>query len=173
MADGGGLRISDADRDQISEVLSEHAGEGRLTMDELDQRIGQLYSAQTRGQAAALFSDLPALDAPEPALPAWLTPGTVLAPAAVSPTPIAHEDRAALRRRAKLRQDENAIGHTFQATRRAINAQLETCGTPVQAQPLRDKLREAQQIADQARQAVAAGDRAEVQRRLAQLRALR
>jgi hypothetical protein len=174
VADGGGLRISDADRDQISEVLSEHAGEGRLTMDELDQRIGQLYSAQTRAQAAALFSDLPALDAPEPALPAWLTPGAVLAPAAVSPpTPIAHEDRAALRKRAKLRQDENAIGHTFQATRRAINARLSSAATPEEAQPLRERLHHAQEIADAARRAVAAGDRAEVQRRLAQLRALR
>jgi hypothetical protein len=171
MADGGGLRISDADRDQISEVLSEHAGEGRLTMDELDQRIGQLYSAQTRAQAAALFSDLPALDTPQPALPGWLTPGASVAPVS-PPTATAHEDRAALRKRAKLRQDENAIGHTFQATRRAINAEIEASGTPEQAKPLRDKLREAQQIADDARQAVAAGDRAEVQRGLAQLRAL-
>ncbi|MGZ6135593.1 MAG: DUF1707 SHOCT-like domain-containing protein [Myxococcaceae bacterium] len=44
----GRLRISDADRNQISNVLGEHAAEGRLTIDELDRRLGVLYAARTR-----------------------------------------------------------------------------------------------------------------------------
>src|SRR5947209_17181071 len=86
--DAGELRIGDSDRDQISDVLSEHVAEGRLTIDELDQRLGILYAARTRSQAAAVLADLPPLGglgtthhfhvghAPEdavPALPDWLT----------------------------------------------------------------------------------------------------
>src|SRR6516225_5797423 len=85
--------ISDADRDQISAVLSEHMAEGRLTVDELDQRVGRLYASRTREQAAAVVADLPALERhtppeepghfhlghehadPIPALPSWLTDG--------------------------------------------------------------------------------------------------
>jgi Domain of unknown function (DUF1707) len=34
-----GLRASDADRDRVAEVLRQAAGEGRLTLDELDERL--------------------------------------------------------------------------------------------------------------------------------------
>ena len=201
-ADSGALRIGDSDRDQIAEVLSEHAAEGRLTMDELDQRIGVLYGADTRAQAAAVVADLPALVSSEvsdqftfgherarvvPELPAWLSsqrlagPGIAQVPASSAMDVPAEssarqrEDRAAMRKRAKLRQDENAIGHTFQATRRAINAELEsaTSSRTEEVQRLQERLRKAQASATTARQAVAAGDRAEVQRRLAEMRALR
>jgi hypothetical protein len=170
-ADGGGFRISDAERDQISEVLSEHAGEGRLSMDELDQRLGVLNESETRAQVAPLVADLPPLAAPP--LPAWLSSGPLVG--APQPTPVAapHEDRAAMRKRAKVRQDENAIGHTFQSARRAINAQIANRAAPEEQQRLRERLRKAQELADAARAAVAAGNRAEVQRQLAQLRGLR
>jgi hypothetical protein len=201
--DPGALRISDADRDQISGVLSQHAAEGRLTMDELDQRLGALYAARTRAQAAAVVADLPALAAAEAphhfhlgrehehalrALPEWLVSNRQVdagqheprsSPAAAGPPtapPIpTREDRAAVRKRARLRQDENAIGHTFQATRRAINAELEratSSGQSDEVQRLNDRLRNAQQTAEAARRAVAAGDRAEAQRFLARLRTL-
>jgi hypothetical protein len=201
--DSGALRIGDSDRDQIAEVLSEHAAEGRLTMDELDQRIGVLYGAETRAQAAAVVADLPALVSSEvsdrfifgsesarvvPELPAWLSsrrpvgpaiarvaaPSAMDAPAERSVRP--REDRAAMRKRAKLRQDENTIGHTFQATRRAINAELESARSShrtEEVQSLQERLSKAQDSAAAARQAVAAGDRAEVQRRLAEMRTLR
>lgn len=200
-ASGGGLRISDSDRDLIAAVLDQHAAEGRLTMDELDQRVGVLYAAQTRAQAVAVLADLPALTAvaPDgihpghehgnavPPLPEWLDPNRVVefaqpqprsaaaaVPSTAAPIP-AGEDRAATRKRAQLRQDENAVGHTFQATRRAINAELESARAsvkPDEVQRLNDKLREAQVTAESARQAVAAGDRATVQRLLAHLRTL-
>ncbi|MGZ6616652.1 MAG: DUF1707 SHOCT-like domain-containing protein [Solirubrobacteraceae bacterium] len=201
--DSGTLRIGDADRDQIAEVLSEHAAEGRLSMDELDHRIGVLYGAETRAQAAAVVADLPALVSSEvsdrvtfgheragvvPELPAWISSQQPVGPG-VADVPVSsamgapaeslvrpREDRAAMRRRAKLRQDENAIGHTFQATRRAIGAELESATSSQRAdevRSLRERLRKAQASATAARQAVAAGDRAEVQRRLAELRALR
>jgi hypothetical protein len=53
------LRISDAEREQAAAALREHAGIGRLTMDELDQRAEAAFAARTRGDLHVLFDDLP------------------------------------------------------------------------------------------------------------------
>jgi hypothetical protein len=50
-ADSGNLRIADVDRELIAEVLSRHMTDGRLTTDELESRLGALYTSQTRAQA--------------------------------------------------------------------------------------------------------------------------
>ena len=39
------LRASDAEREQTAELLRRAAGEGRLTLDELDERLGAVYEA--------------------------------------------------------------------------------------------------------------------------------
>jgi hypothetical protein len=54
------LRVSDAERDATLKVLNDHAAVGRLTLDELEERAGQAMAAKTRGELAALTSDLPA-----------------------------------------------------------------------------------------------------------------
>jgi hypothetical protein len=59
MSDLSSLRVADADREQLIEELREHAGAGRLTSEELEERIGGAYSASTRGQLDALRADLP------------------------------------------------------------------------------------------------------------------
>ena len=59
--DTGNLRIGDADRELIAEVLSQHMTEGRLTTDELDDRLGALYTSQTRAQARSVLADFPPL----------------------------------------------------------------------------------------------------------------
>jgi hypothetical protein len=56
------LRISDADRHRVAELLREAAGEGRLDIDELDERLEAAYAAKTYGDLVPLTSDLP-LDA--------------------------------------------------------------------------------------------------------------
>jgi len=53
------LRVSDAERDATVRVLGDHAAVGRLTLDELEERAGQALTAKTRGDLAALTSDLP------------------------------------------------------------------------------------------------------------------
>ncbi len=232
--DPGGLLISDADRDQISAVLSRHMEDGRLTVDELDQRLGQLLECRTRGQAAAVLVGLPALAEPEhagrfhighshddagPELPSWMAPdGQLQRPSSTAATrraPAAREETAAVRatpavpdgrqaaaqrpagapaaateqhsptaqskraqekaarKQAQLRQDENAIGHLFQARRRELGAELESAtaaGKHKQADRAGERLQEAKDAAAAARQAVAAGDRAEMQRQLERLR---
>lgn len=53
------LRVADTDRDRAAEALRRAAAEGRLTMDELDERIGLAYKARTYADLQALTSDLP------------------------------------------------------------------------------------------------------------------
>ena len=53
------LRVSDAERDEVATLLRDHAAEGRLSADELDDRVGTALSATTRGELDALLTDLP------------------------------------------------------------------------------------------------------------------
>lgn len=53
------LRISDADRHQVAEILREAAGEGRLDIDELDQRLEATYAARTYADLVPITLDLP------------------------------------------------------------------------------------------------------------------
>jgi hypothetical protein len=54
------LRASHEDRDQVVELLRVSAGDGRLTADELDERLEQAMTARTYGELARLVADLPA-----------------------------------------------------------------------------------------------------------------
>jgi hypothetical protein len=56
---GAEIRASDAEREAVVQRLSEDAATGRLTLDELEQRIGLAYAATTRGELAKLTADLP------------------------------------------------------------------------------------------------------------------
>jgi hypothetical protein len=58
-ADHSLMRVSDSDRDQAADVLREAAGHGRITMDELDERLELAYAARTYADLAALTRDLP------------------------------------------------------------------------------------------------------------------
>jgi hypothetical protein len=53
------LRASDADRERVAETLREAAGEGRLTMDELDERLDAVYAAKTYAELVPITHDLP------------------------------------------------------------------------------------------------------------------
>lgn len=53
------LRASHEDRDAVIEALRVAAGDGRLTADELDERLEIAFSAKTYGELAVLTSDLP------------------------------------------------------------------------------------------------------------------
>lgn len=53
------LRISDADRHDVAERLREAAGEGRIDLDELEERLEQAYAAKTYGHLYPLTADLP------------------------------------------------------------------------------------------------------------------
>jgi hypothetical protein len=61
------LRASDAERERIATLLREHTAAGRLTPEELSERLEAAYEARTVGELDALAADLPAAaDAPTP-----------------------------------------------------------------------------------------------------------
>jgi hypothetical protein len=53
------LRVSDRERDEVVTQLRDHAAEGRLTPDELDERVEKALSARTGTDLDALLTDLP------------------------------------------------------------------------------------------------------------------
>jgi len=53
------LRISDKERHEVAEVLREAAGEGRIDLEELDQRLEAAYAARTYADLVPLTADLP------------------------------------------------------------------------------------------------------------------
>ena len=64
------LRISDTDRDRAAEVLREAHAQGRITVDELDERLTSVYSAKTFAELAPVTRDLPATPDAAAAAPA-------------------------------------------------------------------------------------------------------
>jgi Domain of unknown function (DUF1707) len=55
----GDIRASDAERDQVAADLGRAVGEGRLTLAEFSDRVGQAHAATTRAELAPLTADLP------------------------------------------------------------------------------------------------------------------
>ncbi|WP_433512752.1 DUF1707 SHOCT-like domain-containing protein [Nonomuraea sp. CA-143628] len=62
MAQSPEMRASDVDRDRVAAVLREHTAQGRITMDEFNERLEQLYQSKTYGELARLTADLPDVD---------------------------------------------------------------------------------------------------------------
>jgi len=59
MAAGNEMRVGDAEREAAAAELREHYASGRLTLDELNERIDQAFAAKTRGDLNVLMTDLP------------------------------------------------------------------------------------------------------------------
>lgn len=63
MSDPTQLRASDAEREHAAEEIREHFAAGRLTPEELSQRLDAAYRAKTIGELMVLRGDLPPLPA--------------------------------------------------------------------------------------------------------------
>lgn len=57
---GGNLRVGHAEREAVTAILQEAAADGRLEMDELDERLGVALQAKTYGDLERLVADLSA-----------------------------------------------------------------------------------------------------------------
>lgn len=55
------MRASDAERERVAEILREAVAEGRLEMEEFEQRLDTAYKARTHGELEPLVRDLPAV----------------------------------------------------------------------------------------------------------------
>ena len=71
------LRASDRDREHTADILREAAGDGRLGMDELDERLDAVYAAKTYADLEPIIKDLPHGD---------VVPASVSAPVAAPAT---------------------------------------------------------------------------------------
>jgi Domain of unknown function (DUF1707) len=74
------IRISDADRERVTARLRDHYAEGRLTLDELDERVTATLQAKTAGELHPIVADLPDLmpvppparQRPQPTAASWI-----------------------------------------------------------------------------------------------------
>src|SRR5215472_8174993 len=71
------IRVSDADRDRVSDQLRDHFAAGRITSDELDERLSAALNAKTYGDLRRIMADLPG---PVPALTRTAPPPLRAAP---------------------------------------------------------------------------------------------
>jgi hypothetical protein len=60
LSESAATRVSDDERERHAELLSEHAAHGRLTTEELSERLERVFSARTRGELDEVVEDLPA-----------------------------------------------------------------------------------------------------------------
>jgi class 3 adenylate cyclase len=58
------MRASDADRERVAELLRDHYGAGRLSDEDLSERVEAAYGGRTMSELAALTADLPSAAAP-------------------------------------------------------------------------------------------------------------
>jgi hypothetical protein len=65
------MRVSDAERTEMTDILSKHYADGRLDESEFKVRLDKAMSAKTRRDLSGLLNDLPPLH-PEPARPKHL-----------------------------------------------------------------------------------------------------
>ena len=79
------MRASDAEREAVTARLRDHYAEGRLTHDELDERVSAALSAKTFGELRTLTTDLPG--------PAPVPPRTAARPSWDGPPPWRHRRR--------------------------------------------------------------------------------
>lgn len=68
-ADPSRMRISDADRQRVAEVLRDAAGEGRIDLDELDERLELTWGARTYADLVPITADLEAAPQVSPLTP--------------------------------------------------------------------------------------------------------
>ena len=70
MATGFNVRVGDADRDAVAAQLREHYADGRLTLEELNERLDQAFAAKTKADLNTVMRDLPQAARPAAGMPA-------------------------------------------------------------------------------------------------------
>jgi uncharacterized protein DUF1707 len=62
------MRVSDADRAEVTDRLSKHYSDGRLDQAEFNERLDRAMNAKTQADLSGLFADLPPTDEPDKAV---------------------------------------------------------------------------------------------------------
>jgi Domain of unknown function (DUF1707) len=69
MATRSDMRVGDADREASAASLREHYAQGRLSLEEFNERIDAVFAASTQGELDRITSDLPHVRTPSVPLP--------------------------------------------------------------------------------------------------------
>jgi hypothetical protein len=75
MTPGYNVRVGDADREAVTAQLREHYADGRLTLEELNERIDETFAAKTRADLNTVMRELPLASRPGSGLPYTGQPG--------------------------------------------------------------------------------------------------
>ena len=75
------VELSEAERERVIRDLTRHCGDGRLTLDELEERVGEVYAATTMAEIEHALRFLPATPAAQPPRPI-IDPSTPMRPSA-------------------------------------------------------------------------------------------
>lgn len=63
------IRAADADRERVANIVQTAGSEGRLTLEEVEERLTNVYAARFTDELAALTTDLPRPAPPRPGFP--------------------------------------------------------------------------------------------------------
>lgn len=115
--DPADLRISDTDRHRVAEVLREAAGDGRIDLDELEERLEATYAARTYRDLVPLTIDLTGQPPAAPTLPAATARGAGHVPARRTPSGVepSHTNSWALMSESR-REGVWDVGNSYVAT---------------------------------------------------------
>ncbi|WP_031939313.1 DUF1707 SHOCT-like domain-containing protein [Prescottella defluvii] len=80
------LRVSDAEREHVGELLQRAVGQGMLSLGEFTERMDTALAAKTRGELNAVLADLPGMQI-DPSYLAGQQPGSGPAPVPPGPPP--------------------------------------------------------------------------------------
>ncbi len=69
MATGHNVRVGDADREAVAAQLREHFADGRLTLDELNERLDEVFAAKTKADLNTVMRELPQAARPAASAP--------------------------------------------------------------------------------------------------------
>ena len=63
------IRAADADRERVATTVQQAGTEGRLTLEEVEERLTRVYAAKFTDELTALTADLPRPEPPRPGFP--------------------------------------------------------------------------------------------------------
>lgn len=111
------LRVGDAERAEVTAALREHFAQGRLSHEELDERLGLALSARTAGELARITADLPRPDGPGTRPRRQERPAPADLPFPAGPAawghhaPVAHRERPCPHRSGPRHREPHLGGH--------------------------------------------------------------
>jgi hypothetical protein len=91
------VEISQAERERVVSTLTKHCGDGRLTLDELEERVAEVYAATSRAEIDHALRHLPATITTPPQAPTTAMRRVEPSTPAKTPGPSGNHAEVALR----------------------------------------------------------------------------